>query len=84
MSFGLRNIKPDLAIKRLADVTENATCASDLEAVSEIVGRLRLDGRVMDIANFEALVLRGHIAAPPRQLDWRDFQRPPKSGRRCD
>ncbi len=32
-------------IKQLAEVAEKATCADDLDAVAEIVGRLRLDGR---------------------------------------
>ena len=30
-----------------------APCASDIEAVAEVVGRLRLDGRVMSKAEFE-------------------------------
>jgi hypothetical protein len=46
----------------LAGVTKNATSDSDLDAVAEVVGRLRLDGRVMDMATFAALVLRGEIA----------------------
>ena len=43
-----------------------APCASDLDVVADVVGRLRLDGRVMDMATFEALVLRGVIAAAAR------------------
>ena len=43
-------------------MADNATCANDLEDVADIVGRLRLDGRVIDMATFEALVLRGEIA----------------------
>jgi hypothetical protein len=50
-------------IKQLAEATETATCASDLDAVAEVVRRLRLDGKVMDMVTFEALVLRGEIAA---------------------
>jgi hypothetical protein len=38
----------------------------DLEAVAEVVSRLRLDGHVMDMATFEALMLRGQSTAPPR------------------
>ncbi len=45
-------------IKQLVEVAAKATCASDLEPVALIVGRLRLDGHVMDMAEFEALVLR--------------------------
>ena len=52
-------------IKLLAELTETATCACDLHAVAELVRRLRLDGRVMDMATFEALVLRGEIAGTP-------------------
>jgi len=52
-------------IKQLAEATEKATCASDLDAVANIIGRLRLDGHVMDMATFEELVLRGEIAPPP-------------------
>ena len=48
-------------ITRLADVTEKATGASDLVSVADVVGRLRLDGRVMDITAFVALVLHGEI-----------------------
>ena len=32
-------------IKLLAEVAEKATCASDLDAVADVVGRLRLDGK---------------------------------------
>ena len=59
-------------IKQLAEVTEKAICASDLEPVVEIVERLRLDGHVMDMATFEALVLRGEIAPPPPS-NWLEF-----------
>jgi hypothetical protein len=54
-------------IKQLAEMAEKATCSDDLQIVADVVGRLRLDGAVMDVATFEALVLRGQIAAPPRQ-----------------
>ena len=60
-------------IKQLAEVAETATCASDLDAVADVVGRLRLDGRVMDMATFEALVLRGEIAAPPPHPNWQEL-----------
>jgi hypothetical protein len=69
-------------IKQLAAVAENATCASDLESVAEVVGRLRLDGRIMHMATFEALVLRGQIAAQPPEPDWLEFHRPLRNGRR--
>ena len=49
-----------------------ASCASDLNAVVDVVGRLRLDGRVMSKAEFEALVLHGEIAPPPLAPNWRD------------
>ena len=49
-------------IKLLAEMAEKATCASDLDAVADVVGRLRLDGKVMDMAAFEMLVVRGQIA----------------------
>jgi hypothetical protein len=52
-------------IKLLAKTASRATCASDLNVLTEVVGRLRLDGRVTDMATFEALVLRGEIVAPP-------------------
>ena len=52
-------------IKLLAELTETATMYRDLHAVAELVRRLRLDGRVMDMATFEALVLRGEIAGTP-------------------
>jgi hypothetical protein len=61
-------------IKQLAQVTETATCADDLDTVADIVGRLRLDGRVIDMTCFEELVLRG-VIAPPRQPDRQDIQR---------
>lgn len=67
-------------VRLLAETAEEAKCASDLEVLAEIVGRLRLDGRVMDMAEFEALVLRGEMAPPPP--DWLEFQRLQKSGRR--
>jgi hypothetical protein len=54
-------------IKQLAEAAQSATSASDLDAVADVVGRLRLDGRVMDMATFEVLVLRGEIEPPPRQ-----------------
>ena len=60
-------------IKALTEVTEKATSVGDLESVAELVGRLRLDGKVMDMATFEALVLRGEIAAASRQPDCRTF-----------
>ena len=63
-------------IKLLAEMAEKATCASDLDPIADIVGRLRLDGKVMDMATFEALVLRGEIAAPPLEPNWRDPTRP--------
>jgi hypothetical protein len=50
-----------------------APCASDFDAVAEVVGRLRLDGRVMDMATFAALVHRGQIAAQPPEPDWREL-----------
>lgn len=50
-------------IKQLTEAAQKATCASALDAVAEIVGRLRLDGKVMEMAAFEALVLRREIAA---------------------
>ena len=50
-------------IQQLAVLAETATCASDLVVVAEVVGRLRLDGDVMETATFEALVLRGEIGA---------------------
>jgi hypothetical protein len=56
-------------VKQLTEAATRATCASDLESVAEVVGRLRLDGNVMDMAVFEALVLRGEIAEPPRKSD---------------
>lgn len=55
-------------IKQLAETAEKATCTSDLEAVADVVRRLRVDGRVMDMASFEALVLRGKLATAPPQL----------------
>ena len=54
---------------QLAEVTENATCAGDLDAIAEVVSRLRLDGRVMNMAALAALVLRGQIAPTPRKSD---------------
>ena len=33
-------------IKQLVDATKNATCANDLVAVAEVIGRLRLDGSI--------------------------------------
>ena len=45
-------------IKQLTEAAQRATCASDLDAVADVVGRLRLDGNVMDMATFAALVLR--------------------------
>lgn len=60
-------------IKQLVEATQNATCANDLVAVADVIGRLRLDGKVMDMATFELLVLRREIAPPPPQLDWEDF-----------
>jgi hypothetical protein len=65
-------------IRQLVEVAETATCAGDLDAVAGIVGRLRLDGKVMDMATFEGLVLRGELAPAP-QPDWLDFRRPPSS-----
>jgi hypothetical protein len=59
----------EVELKQLVEVAEKATCASDLEPVVEIVRRLRLDGRVMDMATFEALVLRREIAPPPPDLN---------------
>jgi hypothetical protein len=56
---------PEAEIKQLVEVAANATCASHLEPVAQIVTRLRLDGHVMEMAEFEALVLRGEIAPPP-------------------
>ena len=53
-------------IMRLVEVTEKAMCARDLDAVADIVVRLRLDGRVMSKSEFEAVVLRGEIAPPHR------------------
>ena len=58
-------------IKLLAEMAEKATSASDLPCVVDVMGRLRLDGRVMDLEEFEALVLRGEIAAAPPP-DWQD------------
>ena len=60
-------------IAQLAEVTERATCPRDLDVVAEVIGRLRLDGRIMDMATFEALVLRGQIAAQPPEPDWREL-----------
>jgi hypothetical protein len=56
-------------IMQLAEAAQTATRASDLEVVANIVGRLRLDGKVMDMATFEALVLRREITAAPRKSD---------------
>ena len=58
--------------EQATEVAGHATCVNDLSYVAEIVGRLRLDGRVIDMATFEALALRGEIAVTARQLDWRD------------
>ena len=63
----------EAAIMQLVDVARNATCADDLMAIAEIVGRLRLDGFVPDMEVFEALVLRRQLAPPPPQPDWEDF-----------
>ena len=63
-------------IKQLAEVAEKVTCADDLDAVANVVGRLRLDGKVIDMATFEALVLHGEIAPPPVAPDWRQPPRP--------
>jgi hypothetical protein len=52
-------------IKLLAEMAKKVTCADDLDAVADVISRLRLDGNVMDMSTFEALVLRGEIAAPP-------------------
>jgi hypothetical protein len=60
-------------IKQLAEAAEKATCASDLDAVADVVGRLRLDGRIMDMGTFDALVLRGEIAAPPPHPNWQEL-----------
>ena len=61
-------------IKQLAEVTENATCTADLDAVAEVVGRLRLDGKFTDMATFEALMLRAENTAAPLQLDWQRYR----------
>ena len=60
-------------VKQLAEAAESATCARHLDAVADVVGRLRFDGRVMDMATFEALVIRGEIAAQPPEPDWREI-----------
>ena len=49
-------------IKVLTEVAEKATVAGDLQPVADLVGRLRLNGRVIGMAAFEALVLRGEAA----------------------
>jgi hypothetical protein len=69
-------------IRQLAEITDNATCASDMDAVADVVGRLRLDGKSMDMASFAARVLRGEIATPPPQPDRQDFLHPSKGERR--
>ena len=60
-------------IKQLTEAPQRATCPSDLEVVANIVGRLRLDGNVMDMATFATLVLRGEIAAPPPHPNWQEL-----------
>jgi hypothetical protein len=57
----------EVEIKQLVEAAQNATCSNDLVVVADVVGRLRLDGRTMTVAEFEALVFRGEIAAPPPQ-----------------
>jgi hypothetical protein len=57
------------------------TCPSDLEPVVKLVCRLRLDGHVVDMAEFEAMVLHGELAPPPPP-DWLEFERPPKCRQR--
>jgi hypothetical protein len=52
----------EVEIKALTEVAEKATCVGDLQPVVELVGRLRLNARVVGMAAFEALVLRGEIA----------------------
>jgi hypothetical protein len=58
------DLTPD-EIVRLVELAKSATCAADLADVADVVARVRLDGHVMNTAEFEALVLRGEIAAPP-------------------
>ena len=43
----------DLEIRALTEVAEKAECAGDLQPVAELVGRLRLNGRVIGMAAFE-------------------------------
>ena len=47
---------------QLAEVAETATYASDLDAVADILARLRLGRRVIGTAVFEPLVARGEIS----------------------
>lgn len=68
-------------LKQLVEVAAKATTASDLEPIAAVVRRLRLDGHIMEIAEFEALILRGEIAPPPPP-HWLDFERPPEMHQR--
>jgi hypothetical protein len=62
----------EVELKQLVEVASKATCASDFDPITEVVRRLRSDGHVMGMAEFEVMVLRGEIAPPP-PLDWLDF-----------
>jgi len=49
-------------IVQLVKLARSATRVGDLAGVSDVAARLRLDGRVMDMTTFEALMLRSEIA----------------------
>lgn len=60
--FDVLDLTPN-EIMRLAEAA-NAKSATDLASLVDVVTRLGMDGRVMDMTDFEALVLRGEITSP--------------------